>query len=91
MTKPPPRPAPSPPSTPAQASLYQTLRHTSTVLKLDACAEAFPRVLDEAARRATDGHRDARAAARDRGRHRPRPPTRRPAPLRVPADTGDVG
>ena len=37
------------PSTPAQASLYQTLKTHLTVLKLDACAEALPRVLDEAA------------------------------------------
>jgi DNA replication protein DnaC len=36
------------PSTQAQASLYQTLRTHLTVLKLDACAEALPRVLDEA-------------------------------------------
>ncbi len=33
----------------AQASLYQTLKTHLTVLKLDACAEALPRVLDEAA------------------------------------------
>ena len=39
----------SPPSTAAQASLYQTLRGHLAVLKLDACAEALPRVLDEAA------------------------------------------
>ena len=39
----------SPPSTMAQASLYQTLRGHLAVLKLDACAEALPRVLDEAA------------------------------------------
>ena len=39
----------SPPSTPAQASLYQTLRSHLAVLKLDACAEALPRILDEAA------------------------------------------
>ncbi len=36
------------PSTAAQASLYQTLKTHLTVLKLDACAEALPRVLDEA-------------------------------------------
>ena len=36
------------PSTAAQASLYQTLKSHLTVLKLDACAEALPRVLDEA-------------------------------------------
>ena len=36
------------PSTAAQASLYQTLRSHLAVLKLDACAEALPRVLDEA-------------------------------------------
>ena len=36
------------PSTAAQASLYQTLKAHLTVLKLDACAEALPRVLDEA-------------------------------------------
>ena len=36
------------PSTMAQASLYQTLKAHLTVLKLDACAEALPRVLDEA-------------------------------------------
>jgi DNA replication protein DnaC len=35
-------------STQAQASLYQTLRGHLAVLKLDACAEALPRVLDEA-------------------------------------------
>lgn len=39
----------SPPSTAAQASLYQALRGHLAVLKLDACAEALPRVLDEAA------------------------------------------
>ena len=39
----------SPPATAAQASLYQTLRGHLAVLKLDACAEALPRVLDEAA------------------------------------------
>jgi DNA replication protein DnaC len=38
----------SPPLTQAQASLYQTLRGHLAVLKLDACAEALPRVLDEA-------------------------------------------
>jgi DNA replication protein DnaC len=38
----------SPPSTAAQASLYQTLRSHLAVSKLDACAEALPRVLDEA-------------------------------------------
>ncbi len=38
----------SAPSTAAQASLYQTLRGHLAVLKLDACAEALPRVLDEA-------------------------------------------
>ncbi len=37
------------PSTAAQASLYQTLRGHLAVLKLDACAEALPRVLDESA------------------------------------------
>ena len=37
-----------PPATAAQASLYQTLRSHLAVLKLDACAEALPRVLDEA-------------------------------------------
>ena len=37
-----------PPSTAAQASLYQTLKTHLSVLKLDACAEALPRVLDEA-------------------------------------------
>ncbi len=37
------------PSTMAQASLYQTLKAHLSVLKLDACAEALPRVLDEAA------------------------------------------
>ena len=36
------------PSTQAQASLYQTLKSHLTVLKLDACAQALPRVLDEA-------------------------------------------
>ena len=36
------------PSTAAQASLYQTLRGHLAVLKLDACAEALPRVLGEA-------------------------------------------
>jgi DNA replication protein DnaC len=36
------------PSTAAQASLYQALRGHLAVLKLDACAEALPRVLDEA-------------------------------------------
>ena len=36
------------PSTQAQATLYQTLKSHLTVLKLDACAEALPRVLDEA-------------------------------------------
>ena len=40
---------PAAPSTMAQASLYQTLRGHLAVLKLDACAEALPRVLDEAA------------------------------------------
>ena len=39
----------APPSTMAQASLYQILKAHLTVLKLDACAEALPRVLDEAA------------------------------------------
>ena len=38
-----------PPATAAQASLYQTLKTHLSVLKLDACAEALPRVLDEAA------------------------------------------
>lgn len=41
--------SPPAPSTMAQASLYQTLRSHLAVLKLDACAEALPRVLDEAA------------------------------------------
>jgi DNA replication protein DnaC len=36
------------PSTAAQASLYQTLRGHLAALKLEACAEALPRVLDEA-------------------------------------------
>jgi DNA replication protein DnaC len=36
------------PSTTAQASLHQTLKSHLAVLKLDACAEALPRVLDEA-------------------------------------------
>jgi DNA replication protein DnaC len=36
------------PLTAQQASLYQTLRSHLTALKLDACAEALPRVLDEA-------------------------------------------
>ena len=36
------------PSTATQASLYQTLRGHLAALKLDACAEALPRVLDEA-------------------------------------------
>jgi len=36
------------PSTAVQASLYQTLKADPMVLKLDACAEALPRVLDEA-------------------------------------------
>jgi DNA replication protein DnaC len=40
--------ATSPPLTQAQASLYQALRGHLAVLKLDACAEALPRVLDEA-------------------------------------------
>ncbi len=40
--------AASGPSTAAQASLYQTLRQHLSVLKLDACSEALPRVLDEA-------------------------------------------
>jgi hypothetical protein len=38
-----------PPATAAQASLYHTLKTHLTVLKLDACSEALPRVLDEAA------------------------------------------
>lgn len=38
------------PSTQAQASLYQTLRQHLAVLKLDACAEALPQVLDDATR-----------------------------------------
>ena len=36
------------PSTAAQASLYQQLRAHLAVLKLDACAEALPQVLDDA-------------------------------------------
>ena len=36
------------PSTAAQASVYQQLRGHLAVLKLEACAEALPRVLDEA-------------------------------------------
>ena len=35
-------------STTQQASIYQTLKTHLTVLKLDACAEALPRILDEA-------------------------------------------
>jgi DNA replication protein DnaC len=38
----------APPLTQAQASLYQQLRGHLAVLKLDACAEALPRILDEA-------------------------------------------
>ena len=49
MTQTPPTAGHAPPSTAAQASLYQTLKTHLTVLKLDACAEALPRVLDEAA------------------------------------------
>ena len=48
MTKPPTTTGARAPSTVAQASLYQTLKTHLTVLKLDACAEALPRVLDEA-------------------------------------------
>ena len=48
MTKPPTPTSARAPSTAAQASLYQTLKSHLTVLKLDACAEALPRVLDEA-------------------------------------------
>jgi len=48
MTKPPTTGDARAPSTAAQASLYQTLKTHLTVLKLDACAEALPRVLDEA-------------------------------------------
>ena len=48
MTTPTTRTGASPPSTAAQASLYQTLRQHLAVLKLDACAEALPRVPDEA-------------------------------------------
>jgi DNA replication protein DnaC len=39
----------SPPATAAQASLYQQLRSHLAVLKLTACAEALPTVLDQAA------------------------------------------
>ena len=48
MTKPTNTTGARTPSTAAQASLYQTLKSHLTVLKLDACAEALPRVLDEA-------------------------------------------
>ena len=48
MTKPSTTTGARAPSTQAQASLYQTLKTHLTVLKLDACAEALPRVLDEA-------------------------------------------
>jgi DNA replication protein DnaC len=48
MTRPPTTTGASAPSTQAQASLYQQLRGHLAVLKLDACAEALPRVLDEA-------------------------------------------
>ena len=48
MTKPPTPNSARTPSTAAQASLYQTLKAHLTVLKLEACAEALPRVLDEA-------------------------------------------
>ena len=48
MTKTPTPDSARAPSTTAQASLYQTLKAHLTVLKLDACAEALPRVLDEA-------------------------------------------
>ena len=48
MTKPTNATGARAPSTAAQASLYQTLKSHLTVLKLDACAEALPRVLDEA-------------------------------------------
>ena len=48
MTRPPtPGDVPAP-STAAQASLYQQLRAHLAVLKLDACAEALPHVLDDA-------------------------------------------
>ena len=49
MTKPPTPPSSRAPSTAVQASIYQTLKTHLTVLKLDACAEALPRILDEAA------------------------------------------
>ena len=48
MTKPSTPTGARAPSTAAQASLYQTLKSHLTVLKLDACVEALPRVLDEA-------------------------------------------
>ena len=48
MTKPPTPPSTRAPSTAVQASIYQTLKTHLTVLKLDACAEALPRILDEA-------------------------------------------
>ena len=48
MTKPTTTRSARAPSTQAQASLYQTLKTHLSVLKLDACAEALPRVLDEA-------------------------------------------
>jgi len=48
MTKTPTTTGARAPSAAAQASLYQTLKSHLTVLKLDACAEALPRVLDEA-------------------------------------------
>ena len=38
----------APPLTAGQASLYQTLRAHLAVLKLDACAEALPQILDQA-------------------------------------------
>jgi hypothetical protein len=81
----------SPPSTPAQASLYQTLRGHLAVLKLDACAEALPRVLDEAAaeklsvtatlERLFAIEVDTAASTTSRG----------PPPLRLPAHTSNVG
>jgi len=49
MTKPTTTGGARAPSTQAQASLYQTLKTHLTVLKLDACAEALPRVLEVAA------------------------------------------
>ena len=49
MTKPPTPPSSRTPSTAVQASIYQTLKTHLTLLKLDACAEALPRILDQAA------------------------------------------